>query len=117
MTDPRTNYARTRRGSLNRSSTTVRLGLNKMNFDGVVEWVKAFKQLDELLKDSDNDKKLSILREKFVNLEKLFLHIYPKIKETDLLLNDLLEMEGAITAVQDRPTEELLGLIETNIEK
>lgn len=114
MTDktPRTGYKRSRRGSLNRSSVTVRLALFNQDFDGIVEWVKSFKQLEILLQNTPDSEKLPIIRTKFEKLEKLFEHVYPKIKETELISEDLIEMEQEVSgtvAIEDKTTEQLLA--------
>lgn len=111
-----------RKGSLNRSSTTVRLAFHRMKYDAVVEWVKAIKQLEEQLDSVPNDLierqslRFSIIKEKLTRLEKAMEFIYPKIQGTDLVLTDLIEMEEELKVINgpealpvyDRSTEDLL---------
>lgn len=101
-------YSRSRKGSLNRSSVTVRLALSAMKFDGVVEWVKTFRQLEKLLEESnDTSEKLSIINTKFNNLKELFSHVYPKLKEMDLVAEDLIEMEAVLDEESPKRVEEV----------
>lgn len=97
-------WARSRRGRPNRNSRVVAHGLEKLHFDGVTEWVRAFAQLEELYQVAPNEEKLPLLEAKFSRLEKLFKFVYPTLKETDveaqeaiLLEKEKIEIEGLST--------------------
>lgn len=118
MSKPST-YRRSRKNGLSRSMT-VRLALHNMEFEGVVEWVKAFKELDKELKGAEElSDRLSIINTKFSRLEKLFEHLYPKLSETNLDHEDLIELEAVvgeepIKRVEEQSTDELLEAIKNN---
>ncbi len=108
-------FRKSRRGRPNKSSMTVRLALHSMDFDGVTQWVKAYKQLEDLLVHAeDGPQKLAVLKTKFERLEKLFEFIHPKLKDTDILTQESIEMEqepiGAVTA-SEQDTQDLLDML------
>lgn len=106
-------WSRSRKGSLNKSSMTVKLALNTEKFESVSEWVKAFRQLEKLLEEATPQEKLAIISLKFERLEKLFSHLYPKIKETEQETQILLEVQETATgtAIEDQPTEVLIEAV------
>ena len=105
-----------RKGMQNRAAIMLRLSLNNLKFDGVKEWVKAYRELEGLLAESTNKKEvLTLLNIKFDRLEKMFGHIYPKLKEIEVTNTDLIEMEaeGVKTiSVEDQSTDDLLKAID-----
>ncbi len=94
-----------RKGRLNRNSTTVRLALYNMDFDAVKEWVLAYRQLE------DPDKKMA-------RLETLMKFMFPQIKETDQASQEVIEMEQELSEIphlnpSNMPTEYLLESVDS----
>lgn len=81
MSEKPVKYKPNRLGTVNRKSLTVRLGLMKENFDAIEEWVRAYRELD------DPTMKIQALNE-------VFKYIYPKLKETEISSQDILDMEA-----------------------
>jgi hypothetical protein len=67
------------KGAQNNNSMTVRLALNKMGFNAVEEFVKAFQMVDDPSVRLDH-------------LKFLFKFIYPQLKEIELTPQDILDM-------------------------
>lgn len=113
MSNTPTTYTR-RKGRQNKSSHTVRLALSSMKFDAVKEWIKAYQELNTLSAE-DAYTQLEIIKTKFKSLEKLFEHMYPKLKEIDQDTADQIDMEAIafqdpllLTPVEEQETAQLL---------
>lgn len=103
---------RGRKGIQNRKTATVRLALHSMKYDAIVEWVKAYRQLDEISTEDANTQ-LEILKTKFKSLEKLFEHMFPKVKELEQSTIEEIEMEALeakeeVVTIEEQPTSALL---------
>lgn len=88
-------------GSPNRNSLTVRMSLNKMGFDAVVELVKAIQEIEDPGVRADH-------------IQKLMKYMYPQLKEIEVSPTEILEMERADLLElkpADIPTERLLEQI------
>lgn len=100
-----------RKNKLNRSSMTVKLAFNHMKFDAVVEWVEAYRKLSEIQTDIPAEQ-IEIIKTRLKALEKVFEHMFPKIKEVDQATQEVMEMEALEANPSEETTENLEKLIE-----
>lgn len=96
-----------RKGRLNRSTMTVKLAFNHMKFDAVTEWVKAYRELDLITTDVPAER-IELLKTKFKALEKVFEHMFPKIKEVEQATQEIMELEALESNPADQTTDSLI---------
>lgn len=85
-----------------RATVTVRTAFHSMGFDAVVEWIKAYRELENP-------------ESKIKALEKAFEYIFPKITAVDNETANVLDLEETAketTAIEEQPTEKLLESLE-----